>query len=236
MSETVTLTIDGAEIQAKPGQMILVAAEEAGIYIPRLCHYKGLKPHGSCRLCTVTVNGKPMASCTQPVAPGMVVETKTEALNQFRRQILEMLFAEGNHYCMFCEKSGNCELQAQGYRYGMTAPRYPFQYPMRDIDASHPDIFLDHNRCILCARCVRTSKDLDGKNVFQFVNRGKHKRVAVDSRARLAGTNANVTDQALGACPVGALMKKRVGYAVPVGQRLYDHKPIGSEIEAKASR
>jgi [NiFe] hydrogenase diaphorase moiety small subunit len=118
------------------------------------------------------------------------------------------------------------------YRLGITAPRLPYLWPKREVDASHPDILIDHNRCILCARCVRTSRDLDGKNVFGFVNRGPEKKLAVNAQAKLKDTNADVTDQAFDACPVGALLRKRVGYAVPVGQRTYDHEPIGSEIEA----
>lgn len=233
MSDTITFTIDGVEVKAQKGQTIMEAAEAAGIYIPRLCHMKGLIPHGSCRLCTVTVNGKPMASCTQPAADGMVVENETETIRSYRRNILDMLFVEGNHYCMFCEKSGNCELQAQAYRLGIPAPKYPYQFPKREIDMSHPDVFIDHNRCILCGRCGRASRDVDGKNVFQFVNRGHHKRVGVDSRGSLGDTGVAATDKAMSVCPVGALMKKRVGYAIPVGERLYDHKPIGSDIEKK---
>jgi [NiFe] hydrogenase diaphorase moiety small subunit len=231
MSDTITITIDGVEVQGRPGQTILEAAEEAGIYIPRLCHLKGLIPYGSCRICTVIANGRPQAACTQPIAPGMVVENDTDAIREHRKALVEMLFVEGNHFCMFCEKSGNCELQALGYRLGITAPRYPYLWPNRDVDASHPDIFIDHNRCILCARCVRASRDLDGKNVFQFVNRGPHKKVAVNAKARLADTNLDATDEAVNVCPVGAILRKGVGYATPVGQRKYDHQPIGSEVE-----
>jgi [NiFe] hydrogenase diaphorase moiety small subunit len=148
-----------------------------------------------------------------------------------RTEIIEMLFVEGNHFCMYCEKSGDCELQALAYRYGITAPKYPYQYPNRDVDASHPDILLDRNRCILCSRCVRASRDLDGKNVFQFVGRGKNRRIAVNSDARLADTNVDVSDKAIDVCPVGAILRKRVGYTVPVGKRTYDKQPIGSDVE-----
>lgn len=232
MSNTFTFTIDGVEVQASRGQTILEAADAAGIYIPRLCHMKGLTPYGSCRVCTVMVNGRPQASCTQPAAPGAVVLNDTEAIRKFRRNIIDMLFVEGNHFCMFCEKSGNCELQALAYRFGITAPKYPYQNPKRDVDASHPDILIDRNRCILCARCVRASRDLDGKNVFQFVGRGSHKKIGVNASARLKDTGMDVTDKAADVCPVGAILKKRVGYAVPIGKRLYDEKPIGSDIEA----
>jgi len=228
----ITIFIDGKEIKAQSGQTILEAAENAGVYIPRLCSAKGLTPHGSCRVCTVIVNGRPQASCTQPVAEGMIIENDTEQIREIRKGIIEMLFVEGNHFCMFCEKSGNCELQALAYRFGIAVPRYPFMFPKRELDATHPDIFIDRNRCILCARCIRASRDIDGKGVFEFIGRGPKRRVAVNAEANLADTDVSATDKAIDICPVGALFKKRVGYATPVGQRKYDHKPIGSEIEA----
>ncbi len=233
MSNTITFTIDGVEVTGAPGQTIMEAADAAGIYIPRLCALEELAPHGSCRVCTVMVNGRPQAACTQPIAEGMIVENDTEQLLAIRRDIIDMLFVEGNHFCMFCEKSGNCELQALAYRFGIAAPRYPYMFPKRELDATHPDIFIDRNRCILCGRCVRASRDIDGKNVFEFVGRGIDKRIAVNADANLADTDAAVTDEAINVCPTGALLKKRVGYAVPVGQRKYDHKPIGSDIEKK---
>jgi len=236
MNDTITLTIDGDPIQGRPGQTILEAAEEAGIYIPRLCWMKDLSPFGSCRVCTVKVNGRPQAACIQPIAPGMLVENDTEELRRLRRNLIDMLFVEGNHFCMFCEKSGNCELQALAYRFGITAPKYPFLFPQRDVDASHPDIFIDRNRCIVCGRCVRASQEWDGKHVFGFVERGPAKRVAVNAEARLADTDAAAADKAMEACPTGSLLVKRVGYAIPVGRRKFDHKPIGSDIEQAATQ
>jgi [NiFe] hydrogenase diaphorase moiety small subunit len=232
MSDRLQFTLDGREIPVEPGQTILEAADAAGLYIPRLCHKPGLEPFGGCRICTVKANGRAVSACTYPASPGLVVESDSEELNAHRRLLLELLFVEGNHFCMSCEKSGNCELQALGYRFGISAPRFEFQFPRRAVDASHPDILIDHHRCILCARCVRTSRDLDHKGVFGFVGRGPHKRIAVSSGARLRDTDADVTDQALDACPVGALLRKRVGFAVPVGRRLYDQLPIGTQVAA----
>ncbi|MBN1653055.1 MAG: (2Fe-2S)-binding protein [Deltaproteobacteria bacterium] len=236
MSATIHFTIDGVEVTGKAGQTILQAASEAGIYIPRLCAHKDLTPHGSCRVCTVMVNGRPQAACTQPVSDGAIVENETAEIKELRRNLVEMLFVEGNHYCMFCEKSGNCELQALAYRLGIQAPRYPYFFPQRALDATHPDIFIDHNRCILCGRCVRASKELDGKNVFQFIGRGAHKRVGFNAPDGLGHTDAAVSDRFVSICPVGAILKKRVGYAIPVGQRLFDKRPIGSEIEARRAK
>ena len=232
MSETFKFSIDGTEIEAKQGQTILEAAKDAGIYIPTLCAFDGLVPHGSCRVCTVMVNGAPQSACTQPAAPGIKVENNSEQIAKVRKTIIEMLFVEGNHFCMFCEKSGNCELQALGYRFGLLAPTMPYLMPKRELDASHPEVFIDRNRCILCGRCVRASRDLDGKHVFQFVGRGIDKKVAVNSKSKLADTDLKGADKAVDVCPVGALFLKKVGFSVPVGERQYDHKPIGSDIEA----
>lgn len=231
MGDTITFTIDGVQIEAKKGQSILESAGAKGIYIPRLCYMKELIPHGSCRVCTVMVNGRPQSSCIQPAAQGIVVENSSDRVKKIRKHLIEMLFVEGNHFCMFCEKSGNCELQAMAYRFGIMAPTFPYQFPKRQIDASHPDVFIDGNRCILCGRCVNASKLLDGKNVFQFVNRGRKKRVAVNAPANLAGTELKSADKAIEVCPVGAILRKRVGFAVPIGKRRYDAEPIGSEIE-----
>lgn len=231
MSETVSFSLDGKKIEARVGQTIMEAADEAGVYIPRLCYMKGLTPHGSCRVCTVMVNGRPQSSCTQPVAEGLVVESNTSEIEQLRKNLIEMLFVEGNHFCMFCEKSGNCELQALAYRFGITAPKYPYLFQERSIDATHPDVFIDRNRCVLCGRCVTASRDVDGKNVFQFTGRGADKKVAVNAEANLRDTDLSVADKAVDVCPVGAILKKRVGYAVPVGQRTYDHQPIGTDVE-----
>ncbi len=236
MSNKVIFTVDGASVQGEQGQTILQAAALAGIYIPHLCAMKGLTPWGSCRVCTVLANGRPQAACTMPIAEGMVVESETAELKDLRASLVEMLFVEGNHFCMFCEKSGNCELQALAYRMGILSPRHPYMFPTRRLDASHPDVMFDFNRCIQCARCIRASQELDGKHVFQFIGRGAHKRIGVNAKSGAAGTNLGVIDKAAEVCPVGCIVKKRVGFAVPVGQRLFDSKPIGTEIESRKAQ
>ncbi|MEZ4651172.1 MAG: 2Fe-2S iron-sulfur cluster-binding protein [Candidatus Eisenbacteria bacterium] len=225
------LLIDGQEVTGRPGQTILEAADGAGIYIPRLCWLEKLTPFGACRVCVVRANGRIHSACTLPIVPGMVVENDTEELRGYRRNLIDMLFAEGNHFCMFCEKSGSCELQALAYRFGITAPKYPGLFRNREIDASHPDILIDRNRCVLCARCVRASKDADGKGAFGFAGRSIEKRLVVSAAGGLAGTTVSSTDAAIAACPTGTLIRKRTGYAVPVGERRFDHIPIGAEIE-----
>ncbi len=229
--EMVKITIDGRTIEARVGRTILEAAGEAGIYIPHLCYHKDLLPGGHCRICTVRVNGRPINSCTMAVADGMVIENDTPELNEFRKSIIEMLFVEGNHICPACEKSGNCELQALAYRFQMMAPRYPYQFQAKEVDGTHPAFYIDRNRCVLCGRCVRSSRQVDGKNVFGFEGRGFEMRLAVDARHNLSETDLEAADKAAGYCPTGSLVPKRVGWQTPVGSRRFDHEPIGSDIE-----
>lgn len=228
---TMTLLVDGKKVPARAGQTIMEATDEAGVYIPRLCHQSDLNPDGHCRICTVRVNGKPANACTMPAGDGMVIENDTEELNHARRRLLEMLFVEGNHFCPACEASGNCELQALAYRYGMVTPTYPYLYPKNTVDATHKDVFVDRNRCILCGRCVRAAAQLDQKPLLGFVGRGIGTRLAVDAPQFLGDTDLSVSDRAAGICPTGALMIKRVGYKDPFGTRTYDAAPIGSNIE-----
>ncbi len=230
-----TLKIDGIEIAAKDGQTIMDAADEAGVYIPRLCDHEGLRHQGSCRVCTVKANGRSVSACTQPAEPGLVVENETPHINKLRRDLVEMLFHEGNHLCPICEASGNCELQAMAYRLDMTQPtKFPYLEPCRPVDASHPDIALDTNRCISCGRCIRASQDVDDKGVFGYVGRGIHRRVAANG-VNLADTDAEITDFSVSAevCPVGCIIRKRVGFATPIGEREFDKGLIGHKISAK---
>ncbi len=224
---TKTFTLDGKTIPFEEGETIMEAASAAGVYIPHLCHHPEFKPHGSCKLCTVSIGGRLGAACTNKAAEGVKVESETAAINADRLALTQMLFVEGNHVCPSCEKSGNCQLQAVAYHLGMLTPHFPHFYPARDIDASHPDVMLERNRCILCELCVRASRDVDGKNVFGIGGRGIKARLIVNSASgRLADTNMSVTDRAAEVCPTGAIIRKRHGFTVPIGRRLYDHHDI----------
>jgi [NiFe] hydrogenase diaphorase moiety small subunit len=231
--QTVKITIDGSVVEAREGLTILQAAGEAGIYIPHLCYHKDLLPGGHCRVCTVKVNGKPINACTMVVGGGMVIENDTAEMNDLRKSIIEMLFVEGNHICPGCEKSGNCELQALAYRFGMMSPRYPYLFPAKQVDGSHPNVYVDRNRCILCGRCVRSSQEKDHKHVFGFEDRGIYMRLAIDARRQLADTDLAAADKAASFCPTGSLVVKRVGWKMPVGKRMYDKEPIGSDIAGR---
>lgn len=227
--------IDGLAVPFQDGQSVLEAALEAGVYIPHLCYRPGFRPHGSCKLCTVKIGTRYIAACTTAASDGMVVESATPEIEDMRRTLTEMLFVEGNHTCPACEKSGDCRLQAVGYHVGMVAPRFTHFYPARDLDASHPDVLLDRNRCILCQLCVQASREIDGKNVFAIGGRGIRARIVVDAPSgRLGDTTLAVDDIAVGVCPVGAILVKRRAYEVPVGCRTYDRQTIAEVAIAEA--
>lgn len=222
-----TFTLDGKTIAFTPGQTILQAAMDAGHYLPYLCYHPDLKPHGSCKVCSVKIGERMVSSCTTQAEQGIAVESDTAQLNEERRALIQMLFVEGNHFCPSCEKSGNCQLQATAYDMQMMSPHYPQFFPNRPVDASHPDFLLDTNRCILCSLCVRASRDVDRKNVFGLSGRGIHTRLIVNAASgRLADTGFSADDMAAHVCPVGAILPKRRGFVVPIGQRKYDAKPI----------
>lgn len=224
------ICIDGQEIPFQHGQTIMDAALAAGIYIPHLCHFPGITPQGNCKLCTVEVNGKPLTACTSPAADGQQIRNNTTELNEARKALTQMLFMEGNHICPSCEKTGNCPLQAMAYHLGMLHGRFPAQYPLRQVDASHPTIMLDRDRCILCSLCVRASREVDGKNVFAIAGRGIHASLIVNtSSGKLADSDIEPSDLAAKICPVGAILIKEHGYDAPIGQRIFDQHKI-SEI------
>lgn len=226
MSEQ-SFTLDGKPIPFRPGQTILQAVLDAGHYLPSLCYHPDLKPHGSCKVCSVKIGARVLASCTTLAQDGLVVESDTEMLRQERLALIQMLFVEGNHFCPSCEKSGNCQLQAIAYDMKMMSQHYSQFFPNRPVDASHPDFLLDTNRCILCSLCVRASRDIDHKNVFGLSGRGIDTRLIVNAASgKLGDTDFSTEDMAARVCPVGAILPKRKGFQVPIGQRTYDAKPI----------
>jgi [NiFe] hydrogenase diaphorase moiety small subunit len=237
VSERATFELDGVEVPFDDGQTVLQAALSAGRYIPHLCYHPEFTPHGSCKVCTARVDGRTVATCTTPARPGMRVESETEEMNGLRRTLVQMLFAEGNHFCPSCEASGNCVLQALGYDLGVMTAGFRHMFPVRPVDASHPDILLDFNRCVLCELCVRASREVDGKGVFALSGRGIDKHLIVNSESgELGDTDIAVTDKAVEVCPVGAILRKGLGFAVPIGSRRYDRRPISAQALDDAPR
>ncbi len=229
-----TFTLDGVSIPFTEGQTIIEAARSAGVFIPFLCAHPEFPAHGSCRVCTVLVNGRSMASCTTKAASGHVVESNTPALNRDRQALVQMLLVEGNHFCPGCEKSGGCTLQSVGQELAVTSAGFAHESPTRPVDASHPEILLDFNRCILCELCVRASSDVDKKDVFALSGRGLHKHLIVNAESgRLADTGMTTADKAMSVCPVGVILPKRRGFSAPIGERPYDRENPRARVEKK---
>ena len=227
-----TFLLDGRELSFQAGETILQAATRAGRYIPHLCWHADFPAHGSCRLCSVKVNGRAVSACTVQAAAALEVESDTDELNGQRKMLLQMLFVEGNHFCPSCEKSGNCLLQATAYQMGMEGPHFEEFYPDRPVDASHPDILLDFNRCILCELCVRASRDVDGKSVFAIGGHGIATRLLINSESgRLADSAMTLADRAASICPVGVILPKRRGFSIPIGQRSFDKHPVSERVQ-----
>ena len=232
MSAPDTFLLDGRPIPFTPGQTLMQAAQAAGVYIPHLCHHADFDPIGSCKVCSVRIQGRTVASCTMPARAGLVVESETPELQHDRQRLTQMLFAEGQHHCPFCEKSGACHLQAVAYHLGMQDTHFVHTAPHHEVDASHPDVMLDRSRCILCELCVRASREVDGKDVFTIGGRGPHTTLMVNSASgQLKDSEVAVTDRAVHICPVGALMPKRQGFVIPIGQRPYDATDIAQRPE-----
>lgn len=211
----ITLIIDGKECKGVQGDTILDVANKNDVYIPTLCFQKGLTPIGACRMCVVQLEGNPkmLPSCTTPAQEGMVVITKNEKLKDYRRQVLELLFAGRNHFCMFCSQSGDCELQRLAIEHEMDSVRFPYLYSDFEVDATDVDLMMDHNRCILCQRCIRTCSEIVGAHALDLERRGWQAKVIADLGNRLAESDTCVNCGACAqSCPTGTITIRDFAY------------------------
>jgi formate dehydrogenase major subunit len=213
----ITMTIDGVQVKVEAGLTVLEAARQQGIHIPTLCHHADLSPWGGCRICVVEVDGAPKlaASCVTPVREGMKVITTNERILEARRTVLEFLFAERNHFCMFCGRSGDCELQALAYELQMDHLTVPSSYQSFPVDVTDDHIAIDHNRCILCGRCVRACREIAGGYVLNYQNRGPLTLIGKDLNALSEGSSCLSCGVCMQVCPTGAMLDRhRAHYAV----------------------
>ncbi|MFB6163090.1 MAG: 2Fe-2S iron-sulfur cluster-binding protein [Halococcoides sp.] len=210
---TVSLTIDGTEVQARPDQTILEAAREAGIEVPTLCAYEGLTNVGGCRMCLVEIDGeRTETACTTSVQDGIEVAVHTDELWDHRRSLLELIFAEENHYCMYCEMEGDCELEDLFTEAGLDECHLPLEYMDYDPDTSHEHFTLDLDRCISCGRCIRTCEEVVGNATLSFGDRGREAEIVADDGVPLGESSCVSCGSCVQACPTGALYGNQSAY------------------------
>lgn len=209
----ITLTINDELVSARSGQNLLEAIREQGIKLPTLCYLDGLSTRGGCRLCLVEISGYPrlQTACTTIATEGMVVVTHNEKINRYRRMILELTFAERNHTCAVCVSNEHCELQTLAAELGMDHVRYDYLNPQLGLDISHEQYGVDHNRCILCLRCVRVCDEVEGAHTWDVRHRGIDSRVITDlNQPWSESESCTECGKCVEVCPTGALFDKGV--------------------------
>jgi bidirectional [NiFe] hydrogenase diaphorase subunit len=206
-----TLKVDEQDVGAHEQQTILEVARENGIVIPMLCHLDGLSDVGACRLCLVEVKGarRLLPACVTRVEEGMEVTTNSETLVKYRKMILELFFSERNHICSVCVSNGHCELQSLAQSLKVDHVRVPYRHPRLPVDASHERFVVDHNRCILCTRCVRVCDEIEGAHTWDVMGRGVNAMVITDLNQPW-GESETCTNcgKCVHVCPTGALVEK----------------------------
>ncbi len=264
--DRITITIDGVKVEAHRDQTVLEAAIEAGIYIPYLCYHPGMKPFAACRMCVVEVeNGRGYpASCTLPVADGMVVRNNSSQVHELRRNVMELLIADHPHGCLTCHrvdlcgpndvclrhvsvndrcvtcpKNERCELKDTVRYLGMEMES-PLEYKYRDLPVETGDPFYDrdYNLCIVCGRCVRVCEEVRGDNAITFTERAGQALVGTSAGTSLLESGCEFCGACLDVCPVGALVESDHKWenAQQVERTICPHCPVGCQLNLEVNR
>jgi bidirectional [NiFe] hydrogenase diaphorase subunit len=209
----VRLTVDDKNIEAREGMNLLEACLENGIYIPNLCHMKGLEdPPASCRLCFVEMEGKRVCSCTVSVREGMIVRTDTEAVRRLQRTALRLLLTVHETTCARCPSNRKCELQRMARFLGVRLRPRRFEHLRRDFGAvpAHPVLEFVQSRCVLCGKCVHVCRQRNGSSLITFIQRGFDTLIASyveDDQQWLPCRNCLACMEV---CPVSAILLKEI--------------------------
>jgi len=212
---TVDLEVDGIAVTVPEGTSVLRAAAEAGISIPKLCATDSLEPFGSCRLCLVEIEGRKgyPASCTTPVAEGMVVHTQTTALAKLRRGVMELYISDHPLDCLTCAANGNCELQDMAGAVGLREVRYGYDgenHLNQAKDTSNPYFTFDPSKCIVCSRCVRACEEVQGSFALTIGARGFESHVSPGQDEGFLSSECVSCGACVQACPTATLQEKSV--------------------------
>lgn len=208
----VKLTINGQQVKVPAGSTILDAAQQLGIFIPTFCHDPSLPGIASCRICVVEVQGSKnlTPSCMAQVREGMVVETDSPAVLEARRTILQLILANHPMDCLTCEKNGDCRLQDYCFLYGVKESGFTGEKHSYPVEEDNPYIIRDMNKCILCAKCVRTCAQVPERAVIDYAFRGFQTRIAPPMDTTLGQSDCVYCGRCVALCPVGALSYKRL--------------------------